>query len=98
MQVYYSEAAARRGYDRESLTDTLVLMTEELGELAHAVRKLVRLPRHGAPISKSVSDELADLFLYMLHFANVANIDLADAVALKEAINEQRLRERKPHE
>ena len=90
MQAYYAEMAIRRGYDRESLRDVLLLMTEELGELARAVRKTIHLPRHGVPISKSVSDELADVFLYVLHLANVADIALSNAVHDKEVENARR--------
>ncbi|HEX7959430.1 MAG TPA: MazG nucleotide pyrophosphohydrolase domain-containing protein [Terriglobales bacterium] len=90
MQSYYNEMALRRGYSRESIRDVVLLMTEEVGELARAVRKAVNLPRHGEPISKSVSDELADVFLYVLHLANVAGINLGDAVHDKEVQNAQR--------
>jgi NTP pyrophosphatase (non-canonical NTP hydrolase) len=90
MQAYYAEAARRRGYDSESLRDVVLLMTEELGELARAVRKAVNLPRHGAPISKSIADELADVFLYTLHLANVADIPLSKAVQEKEIENARR--------
>ena len=40
MQRYYFAAAQRRGYDRESLKDAMILITEEIGELVqHPVNR-----------------------------------------------------------
>jgi NTP pyrophosphatase (non-canonical NTP hydrolase) len=95
MQLYYRGAAVQRGYEQESLRDTLLLLTEEVGELARAIRKSLPLQRHGNPIHNSVGDEVSDVFLYVLHLANVGGIDLAEAVAKKEAQNIQRAQARR---
>src|SRR5207237_6134300 len=44
-QKYYARAAVRRGYEKESAQDTLLLMLEEFGELARALRKRQKLRR-----------------------------------------------------
>lgn len=92
MQHYYRAAAQRRGYDRESRKDAMILITEEIGELARATRKAEGLPRHGEPITKALGPEVADVFLYLLHIANIAGIDLPRAVSEKESLNESRVR------
>ena len=38
LQQYYQQKAEERGFDDETAQDTLLLMIEELGELARAVR------------------------------------------------------------
>ena len=52
-------------------------MVEEVGELARALRKRVKLARHGKPIPNQEELELADVFLYVVHMANILKIDLA---------------------
>lgn len=90
LQEYYSAIARERGYDHESAQDTMLLITEEVGELARAVRKSVGLKREGSWGDISVAEELADVQLYVLHLANVMGLDLANAVTDKERKNAQR--------
>jgi len=90
LQSYYKRAAERRGWDEESARDTLLLLTEEMGELARAVRKDTGLKRDVGYERISVSDELADVQLYLVHLANTLNIELSDAVTKKEIKNTER--------
>ncbi len=94
LQRYYGTAARRRGYDTESVQDSMLLLTEEVGELARAIRQDIRLRRDGRPIASDAAMELADIQLYLLHLANIMQIDLAGAVAEKERVNDQRFQER----
>jgi NTP pyrophosphatase (non-canonical NTP hydrolase) len=90
LQNYYGRAAARRGWAGESARDTLLLLTEELGELARAVRKGEGLSRAGGYEGADIELEVADVQLYLVHLANVLGVDLASAVAAKERINSAR--------
>lgn len=90
LQRYYHAASVRRGWDKESPRDTLLLMTEELGELARAVRKSEGLSRHHGDDRSDVGAELADVQLYLLHLANTLGLDLSAAVTNKERINAKR--------
>lgn len=90
-QHYYRRAALQRGYSRENAKDCLLLMVEEVGELARALRKRVKLTRHGNPIHNQEELELADVFLYVVHMANILKIDLATVVQRKELLNIQKL-------
>lgn len=94
LQRYYERAAERRGWDQESARDTLLLLTEEVGELARAIRKSVGLARDGEWEGQDVAEELADVQLYVVHLSNVLGIDLANAVTNKEAVNENRVASR----
>jgi NTP pyrophosphatase (non-canonical NTP hydrolase) len=86
-QAYYKRAAIQRGYTKENARDTLLLMVEEVGELARAIRKTEKLARHGKAITSSEAHELADVFLYVVHMANVLGLDLGLIVREKEFVN-----------
>lgn len=89
LQEYYGRVAAERGFDQESAQDTMLLLTEEIGELARAVRKGIGLLRADA-IVEDPAGELADVQLYLLHLANIVGVDLAAAVDAKEGHNHER--------
>ncbi len=89
-QAYYARAAVRRGYQKESAQNTLLLMLEEFGELARALRKRQNLRRDSKSRVGQEELELADVFIYVVHLANVLGVDLADAVHRKEQINIRR--------
>jgi NTP pyrophosphatase (non-canonical NTP hydrolase) len=88
LQDYYGRIARQRGYDTESAQDTMLLLTEEIGELARAVRKHVGLSRSSAyPPDNVAAAELADVQLYLLHMANILDVELGTAVSDKEQQN-----------
>jgi NTP pyrophosphatase (non-canonical NTP hydrolase) len=89
LQGYYQRVAIERGFDGESAQDTILLFMEELGELARAIRKSVGLAR-AAATNVDPAGELADVQLYVLHLANVLEVDLARAVRTKEQLNHVR--------
>jgi NTP pyrophosphatase (non-canonical NTP hydrolase) len=89
-QRYYSRIAAQRGYDRETLKDCVILLLEEVGELARAVRKAEGMVRHGVEEQNSCAEEIADVFLYAMHIANALSIDLGAIDIRKELSNRLR--------
>lgn len=95
-QTYYAKAAVLRGYDRETAQNTLLLMLEEFGELARAIRKRERLARHSKSSVGDEAEELADVFIYVVHLANVLGLDLSKAVLSKERTNIARFLSRQP--
>jgi NTP pyrophosphatase (non-canonical NTP hydrolase) len=97
-QKYYQRAAIRRGYAQEDAKDTLVLMMEEFGELARAIRKRTGLKRHGADAVSDEGMELADVFIYVVHMANVLDVDLSKLVQQKELWNLRKFRNRLSNE
>lgn len=94
LQSYYRRTAARRGWGGESARDTLLLITEEVGELARAVRKSEGLARDTGYAGVDAASELADVQLYLVHLANTLGVDLAMAVTDKERVNERRHNDR----
>jgi NTP pyrophosphatase (non-canonical NTP hydrolase) len=86
-QEYYKRVAIQRGYAKERPKDCLLLMVEEIGELARALRKREKLVRHGTFQGTNEAHELADVFLYVVHMANALGLDLSSVVREKEFIN-----------
>lgn len=95
LQHYYKKTAKRRGWDGESPRDTMLLLTEEIGELARAVRKAEGLERDAGYSGISVAEELADVQLYLVHLANALGIEISEAVTDKEIKNAERHAKRK---
>jgi NTP pyrophosphatase (non-canonical NTP hydrolase) len=89
-QEYYKRAAVQRGYTKEGPKECLLLMVEEVGELARSIRKREKLVRHGSYERSGEAQELADVFLYVVHMANILGLDLANAVKAKEFTNVER--------
>jgi len=90
LQNYYRRVAERRGWHSETPTESLLLLTEELGELARAVRKDLGLRRDTSYPDSTIAAELADVQLYLVHLANSLEVDLAEAVTSKEQVNAAR--------
>ena len=65
-------------------------MVEEVGELARALRKREGLTRYGADSTTNERHELADIFLYVVHMANILDVDLSKIVKEKELLNLQK--------
>ena len=89
-QNYYRRVAIQRGYTHENAKDCLMLMVEEIGELARALRKRAKLVRHGKGIQNQEEAELADVFIYVVHMANILKVDLSTIVQAKEIANIQK--------
>jgi NTP pyrophosphatase (non-canonical NTP hydrolase) len=91
LQAYYGRVASRRGWGTEGPAECMLLLTEEIGELARAVRQMMGLARDSGKRSESVGEELADVQLYLVHLANAIGVDLASEVTAKEHRNAQRV-------
>ncbi len=64
-------------------------LSEEIGELARAMRKNLR-PETDGQIKETIEEELWDVIYYVLAIANSYDIDLEKIIPLKEAINNQK--------
>ena len=92
LQQYIHDMVARRGFDKETPRDVLLLMMEEVGELAKAVRKYLGLKSDEDRKERypKLESELADVFIYLLDLANLLEISLFHALHEKEKENEKR--------
>lgn len=89
-QKYVKELEAERGFSDQNVIEKCLLLGEEVGELFKAVRKSEKLSIDKNSSFGKVSDELADIIIYVLSIANRFDINLEDAFRKKEEINKSR--------
>src|SRR5437016_1775949 len=91
LQQYIKELCRERGWDKDSYLEKFLLFSEEVGELAKAIRKTKGLYDEKAkPGEMMLAEEFADVLSYLLDLANYFNIDLEKAFREKEQINASR--------
>ena len=92
-QNYAKEIAAERGWDKNNPLESFLLFSEEIGELAKAIRNSINLYHEkGKTIKENeLENEFADVFSYLLELANQFNIDLEKAFRNKDAENKKRV-------
>jgi NTP pyrophosphatase (non-canonical NTP hydrolase) len=79
-----------RGFSLESPEKRMLLLTEEVGEVAKAVRKLVGMKFDTATSHANLAEEIADVLIVLSGLASMTDIDLYEALVDKEAKNKQR--------
>ena len=89
-QKYVVELEQERGFSHQEVIEKCLLLGEEVGELFKAVRKSQNLSIDINSNFTSVSEELADILIYLCAIANRFNIDLEQAFRQKEDINMDR--------
>jgi NTP pyrophosphatase (non-canonical NTP hydrolase) len=90
LQHYYTNAAVRRSWDKESVAETLALLDGELAELRAAIEKSAAGLHPDTDKDADVAGELADVQLYLVHLASALGLDLATSVTSKERENTRR--------
>lgn len=92
LQEYIHNVVVQRGFDKETPTDIMLLMVEEVGELAKALRKYVglKIDQDKKDRYTKLEHELADIFIYLLDLSNACKIDLFQAFREKEHENNKR--------
>jgi NTP pyrophosphatase (non-canonical NTP hydrolase) len=88
LQQYVKDLCRERGWDKDSHLEKFLLFSEEVGELAKAMRKEsgLYLEKNRLP-GDSLAEEFADVFSYLLDLANYFNVDLEKAFRDKEKVN-----------
>ncbi len=91
LQKYMDEVCKERGWVKDTYAEKFLLFTEEVGELAKAMRKAVGLYQEKAKQKNTeLEEEFADVLSYLLDLANCFQIDLEKAFREKEGVNETR--------
>ena len=94
IQSYIKEVMQIRGFNKEKSSDKILLLVEEVGELAKAIRK--NESKLGIDKTKeynysSIESEIADVFIVLLSICDILNIDLLKAFLNKEEENIKRI-------
>ena len=94
IQSYIKEVMQIRGFNKEKSSDKILLLVEEVGELAKAIRK----NENNLGIDKtkeynysSIESEIADVFIVLLSICDILNMDLLKVFLDKEEENIKRI-------
>jgi len=90
IQSYIKRVVVERGFSDESIRDVVLLLVEEVGELAKAIRRQSGLKVENGADPNVVREELADCLIYLVDIANLADVCLEDALREKELKNSKR--------
>lgn len=89
-QEYVAETEKERGFDKETALEKCLLLGEEVGELFKAVRRHAGIKTDPSSDVHEIGNELADILNFVLAIANRFDVDLAQAYAHKETLNNAR--------
>lgn len=91
LQNYIHRMITQRGFEKETVDQTLILLMEELGELAKAVRKESGMKFSATTRRTELEEELADVQIVLLVLADKLGLDMRAVVAAKEHKNSKRV-------
>lgn len=89
LQEYVNLMVQVRGFDKESPQDCLLLLTEELGELAKEVRKSHTAIKSDVekPDTNNLEGEMRDVLMMLLALRRTLDVNLLEAFKDKELTN-----------
>lgn len=93
LQDYIKTIADERGWDKNNHLEIFLLLSEEIGELAKAVRNKIGLfsEKTNKHDNNELELEFADVLNYLFDLANCFNINLEEAFRKKDKINADRI-------
>jgi NTP pyrophosphatase (non-canonical NTP hydrolase) len=91
LQAYVWQVNKERKFDLSDPTKKMLMLTEEVGELAKAIRKLSGLKFSKTTKTKELEEELADVLIVLLGLSSLVNVDMHSALVAKEKINQKRV-------
>lgn len=91
LQTYVATQIKARGFEHESLQERLLLLTEEVGELVKACRKIngIKIDTN-RPNTTNPAEELADVLNMVFAVAIELGVDLETEYGKKEKIIDER--------
>lgn len=92
IQTYIKEIIDIRGFGNQNIEQTMLLLTEEVGELAKAIRKdatTMSSDKSKLYNYDSIESEVADVFIVLTSICNKLNIDMFKALEEKEKEKEK---------
>lgn len=90
IQQYIDEMVKHRGLNNDDAHYELMLLVEEVGELAKAIRKATGGKFAADTTRTNLDHEAADVFMMLIGICNIFKIDLESALRDKEEINKLR--------
>ena len=94
VQQYIKDVIEIRGFSNQKIEKTMLLLLEEVGELAKSIRKNATdmgIDKNKANHYDTVESEVADVFIVLCSVCNKLDIDLYKALKDKEQENINRI-------
>jgi len=89
-QQLIRDLVVERGFDTETVPEVMLLLIEEVGELAKAIRKSHGMKTDDNSQKHTIEEELADVFWLLIDVCNRLDVDLEQAFRAKERVNQSR--------
>lgn len=86
---YLQNYIKQKDYNPELLKDYFMKLSEEVGELASAMRKGLKA-QNDKDIKGTIDEELWDVIYYAIAIANIYDIDLEQVIKTKSEMNQIR--------
>lgn len=90
LQKHLDAFVKSKGWDTKTISEVFLLFTEEIGELAKAIRKKTGLKKEEND-QANLEEEFADVLNYLMELANRCDVDLEQAYRNKNALNKTRV-------
>lgn len=90
-QAYVQQKITERGFADETTQQKFMLLVEEVGELAKALRPLEGIKTSDDSAKLEVKHEAADVFWLLCTICNGLGVDLDEALRSKEVKNASRV-------
>lgn len=89
VQAYLLKMQKARGFEKETLQEQMILLTEEVGELARAIRKQTNMKQDtsGIHADTNLKEEIADVFMYLTCMCINIDVQLIECFKEKEEKN-----------
>lgn len=91
LQRYIEREAKRRGFGDQTALQKCLILGEEVGELFKAIRKEEKMPIGRHSKVGTVSEELADVLMYVCTIASCYGVDLEKAFRAKDKVHSKRV-------
>lgn len=93
VQEYIRKVIEIRGFSNQSIEQAMLLLTEEIGELAKVIRKdktTMSIDNNKSKNYDTIESEVADVFIVLCTICNKLDIDLFSSLKEKERENIER--------
>jgi NTP pyrophosphatase (non-canonical NTP hydrolase) len=89
LQEHIKKTGEERGWNKNNYLEIFLLLSEEFGELAKAIRNYAGLytEKNNDSQKNELEDEFADVLNYIFDLANCFHVDLEKAFRNKDKIN-----------
>lgn len=92
VQQYIKQVIQIRGFSEQEIEKTMLLLLEEVGELAKSIRKnatTMGIDENKINHYDTIESEIADVFIVLSSVCNKLDIDMYKAIKDKENINRE---------